>query len=238
MTCSSWDLNSELFAEVTTPLGLLSVGSQRATIASVDVGLPVQNIEWQYRFDTAGDRFNIDDASAELLGGNIAIPEFEYRADRDQNELAVVIDNLDLASIVELADYPGLVVEGRISGYLPLQLRGDIILIEAGLVAALQPGGAIQYTPANPIPSSNPSIQLVNDALSNYQFTTMNTDVFYDGIGDLRLVVQLRGTNPDMNNGQGINLNVNITDNIPTLMRSLQASRIITDALEQSLGNQ
>jgi hypothetical protein len=198
----------------------------------------VQNIEWQYRFDTAGDRFNIDDASAELLGGNIAIPEFEYRADRDQNELAVVIDNLDLASIVELADYPGLVVEGRISGYLPLQLRGDIILIEAGLVAALQPGGAIQYTPANPIPSSNPSIQLVNDALSNYQFTTMNTDVFYDGIGDLRLVVQLRGTNPDMNNGQGINLNVNITDNIPTLMRSLQASRIITDALEQSLGNQ
>ena len=129
-------------------------------------------------------------------------------------------------------------VEGRISGYLPLQLRGDIILIEAGLVAALQPGGAIQYTSANPIPSSNPSIQLVNDALSNYQFTTMNTDVFYDGIGDLRLVVQLRGTNPDMNNGQGINLNVNITDNIPTLMRSLQASRIITDALEQSLGNQ
>jgi hypothetical protein len=198
----------------------------------------VQNIEWQYRFDTAGDRFNIDDASAELLGGNIAIPEFEYRADRDQNELAVVIDNLDLASIVELADYPGLVVEGRISGYLPLQLRGDIILIEAGLVAALQPGGAIQYTSANPIPSSNPSIQLVNDALSNYQFTTMNTDVFYDEIGDLRLVVQLRGTNPDMNNGQGINLNVNITDNIPTLMRSLQASRIITDALEQSLGNQ
>ena len=231
------DLNSELFAEVTTPLGLLSVGSQRATIASVDAGLPVQNIEWQYRFDTADNQFNIDGASAELLGGNLAIPEFEYRADRDHNELAVVIDNLDLASIVELADYPGLVVEGRISGYLPLQLRGDKILIEAGLIAALQPGGAIQYTPANPIPSSNPSIQLVNDALSNYQFTTMNTDVFYDENGDLRLAVQLRGTNPDMNNGQEINLNVNITDNIPTLMRSLQASRIITDALEQSLGN-
>ena len=232
------DLNSELFAEVTTPLGLLSVGVQRATIASVDIGLPVQNIEWQYRFDTAGKQFNVDDASAELLGGSIVIPEFEYLANRDQNELTIVIGNLDLASIVGLADYPGLVVEGLISGYLPLQLRGDKVLIEAGLVAALKPGGTIRYTPANPIPSSNPSIQLVNDALSNYQFTTMNTDVFYDENGDLRLAVQLRGTNPDMNNGQGINLNVNITDNIPTLIRSLQASRIITDALEQSLGNQ
>lgn len=232
------DLNSEVFAEVTTPLGLLSVGSQAATIASVDVGLPVRNIEWRYRFDTAGNRFNIDDASAALLGGNIVIPEFEYHADRDLNELAVVIGNLDLASIVDLADYPALVVEGLISGYLPLQLRGDRILIEEGLVAALKPGGIIQYTPANSIPSSNPSIQLVNDALSNYQFTTMNTDVFYDENGDLRLAVQLRGINPDMNNGQAINLNVNITDNIPTLIRSLQASRVITDALEQSLRNQ
>ena len=105
-------------------------------------------------------------------------------------------------------------------------------------MAALKPGGTIRYTPANPIPSSNPSIQLVNDALSNYQFTTLNTDVFYDGNGDLRLAVQLQGTNPDMNNGQAINLNVNITDNIPTLIRSLRASRVIIDALEQSLGNQ
>ena len=232
------DLNTELFAEVTTPLGLRSIGSHRATIASVDVGLEVQNIEWQYRFDSASRQFGIGDASTELLGGSIVIPVFEYRTDRDQNEMVLVISNLDLASIVGLADYPGLVVEGLISGYLPLQLRNGKILIEAGLVAALKPGGTIRYTPANPIPSSNPSIQLVNDALSNYQFTTLNTDVFYDGNGDLRLAVQLQGTNPDMNNGQAINLNVNITDNIPTLIRSLRASRVIIDALEQSLGNQ
>jgi len=51
------------------------------------------------------------------------------------------------------------------------------------------------------------------------------------------LEVELRGNNPDMNGGQEINLNVNISDNIPTLLRSLQASRVITDALEQSLSN-
>ena len=47
--------------------------------------------------------------------------------------------------------------------------------------------------------------------------------------------VQLQGFNPDMNGGQPINLNVNITDNIPTLLKSLRASSVITDALKTSL---
>jgi hypothetical protein len=182
-------------------------------------------------------QFSIIDASSELLGGNIVIPEFDYSAESDHSEMAVVISNLDLASIVKLADYPGLTVDGLISGYLPLQIHDNQILIEAGLVGALKPGGTIQYTPSNQAPSTNPSLQLVNDTLSNYRFQSMNTDVFYDENGDLRLAVQLQGRNPDMNNGQAINLNVNITDNIPTLIRSLQASRIITEALEESLGN-
>jgi hypothetical protein len=231
------DLNTELNAELTTAPGLRSLGPQRATIASLDVGLPVTNIDWQYSFDTVARQFSIIDASSELLGGNIVIPEFDYSAESDHSEMAVVISNLDLASIVKLADYPGLTVDGLISGYLPLQIHDNQILIEAGLVGALKPGGTIQYTPSNQAPSTNPSLQLVNDTLSNYRFQSMNTDVFYDENGDLRLAVQLQGRNPDMNNGQAINLNVNITDNIPTLIRSLQASRIITEALEESLGN-
>lgn len=232
------DLNTEVNAELTTPLGLRSLGSQSASIASLDVGLPLTNIAWQYSFDAAARQFSIKDASSALLGGNIVIPEFDYDAEREQNEMTVVISNLDLASIIKLADYPGLMVDGLISGYLPLQFRDNKILIDAGLIGALKPGGTIRYTPANQATSANPTIKLVNDALSNYQFESMNADVFYDENGDLRLAVQLRGNNPDMNNGQAINLNVNITDNLPTLIRSLQASRVITEVLEQSLRNQ
>ena len=61
----------------------------------------------------------------------------------------------------------------------------------------------------------------------------MDTEVFYDEDGELLLSVQLQGRNPNMNNGQAINLNVNITNNIPSLLKSLQASRVITDELER-----
>jgi hypothetical protein len=63
----------------------------------------------------------------------------------------------------------------------------------------------------------------------------METGVDYLPNGDLALAVQLQGTNPDTNSGQRINLNLNISDNIPTLLRSLQAGRTITEAVEQQL---
>lgn len=224
-------LNTDIFAEATTPWGLRTNNSHSATIASIDIGVPVNNIAWQYSFDSQTTQMQVDNLSSELLGGNVLIEHMDFQADREQNEIPVVISNLDLNSIVSLADYPELVVDGLISGYLPLVLNGNNIILNEGLVGALKPGGSIRYTPARETPSSNPSIQLVNDALSNYQYETMNTEIFYDESGELRMEVQLRGSNPEMNDGQAINLNVNITDNIPTLLRSLQASRVITEEL-------
>lgn len=231
-------LNTDIFAEATTPWGLRTNNSQSATIASIDIGVPLNNISWQYNFDSQATQMQIDNFSAELLGGNVLIEHMDFQADRERNEIPVVISNLDLNSIVSLADYPELVVDGLISGYLPIVLKGNKIILNEGLVGALKPGGSIRYTPTRETPSGNPSIQLVNDALSNYQFETLNTEVFYDESGDLRMEVQLRGSNPDMNDGQAINLNINITDNIPTLLRSLQASRVITEELELILQKQ
>lgn len=231
------DLSTELQAELSSPFTLRSQDSLAASIATVDVGLPLNKLEWRYVFDSTARQFRIDDFNSEVLGGNISVAEFDYDAAREENMLEIVLAGLNLESIVGLANYPSLTIDGLVSGYLPLIFSDNKLIIEQGLVGALNPGGRIQYTPANPVPSSNSTVQLVNDALSNYQYEILNTDVFYDENGDLRLEVQLQGANPDMNGGQQINLNVNIIDNIPTLLRSLQASRAITDALEQSLSN-
>lgn len=232
------DFTTKIDAQFTNPFGVESSGVQSATIATVDTGLPVEQISWNFDFDSANGQYNLANLDTTILGGKIGVSEFNYDGTAETNELAIVLTSLDLESLVALADYPGVDVDGLISGYLPISITGNTITVEEGLVGALNPGGTIRYIPANPIPSSNPSVQLVNDALSNYQYETMNTEVYYDENGDLRMEVQLQGINPDMNGGQPINLNVNITDNIPTLLRSLRASRAITDALEESLTEQ
>lgn len=227
------DLNTDLFGEATTPLGIQVTNPASASLSRIDIGLPLEELSWQYRFNTLTREVQLIDFNAALLGGKLSIPAARYNPTRDRQQVDVVIADVRVDSLVNLAKYPELQADGLLSGYIPFIIEGDTFSIEKGLVSALRPGGSIRYTPTNSGPSSNQSLRLVNDALANYQYQVMNTDVSYGADGELLLNVQLQGSNPDMNNGQAINLNVNITDNIPSLLKSLQASRVITDELER-----
>lgn len=229
------DLSTELDAAFTNSLGLKSSNKQSAAISLIDSGLPVEQISWNYEFDTTNGIYSLANLDSQILGGAIEVPQFHYDRNSLDNTLVIILNGLDLESIVTLAEYPGIEIDGRISGYLPLVIADDTITMTEGLVGALNPGGTIRYTPSKPTLQSNPSFQLVSDALSNYRYKTMDTEIYYDETGDLRMQVRLTGINPEMNGGQPINLNVNITDNIPTLLRSLRASRVITEALEESI---
>ena len=227
------DMNTDLFAEATTPLGIQVSNPASASLSLIDIGLPLEGLSWQYRFDTLTGEIQIFDFDTSLLDGKLSIPVASYTSAGDRQQVDVVLADLRVDSLIALTEYPGLEADGLISGYLPFIIEDDTISVEKGLVGALKPGGSIRYTPADSTPSSNQNLQLVNDALSNYQYQTMDTEVFYDEDGELLLSVQLQGRNPNMNNGQAINLNVNITNNIPSLLKSLRASRVITDELER-----
>ncbi len=226
---------SDLQAEVAEPFAIRTDGPQTASLTLVDVGVPVENITWRYEFDSRSQSLHIEDLNTALLGGSLSVPDLEYSLTADSNPMILVLSGLDLASIVGLADYPNLEVAGRISGWLPIVLAADKMTVDEGLVSALNPGGTIRYSPATPAPAGNATLQLVNDALSNYHYETLDSQVFYEEDGDLILDVRLQGTNPDLNAGQAINLNVNIANNIPQMLRSLRASRNINEALEESL---
>lgn len=216
---------------------LRSPGLLPASIATLDVGLPMNRIDWQYGFDLQAGTLTISGLRTGMLGGTLEVPDFVFDSSAAENRLRVVLSRLDLAAIVALANYPNLQVNGTISGYLPLLITREGVSLEEGLVSALNPGGSIRYTPAAGA-SNNASVQLLNEALSNYLFETLNAELEYGADGDLDMAVQLQGSNPDMRGGQPINLNVTIADNIPTLLRSLQAGRVITERLEQRLNSQ
>lgn len=232
------ELNSQIRAAVSDNGNIHTPEMLSARLATLDVGLPLTDIRWNYGFGSAAQNVTFKDVTMNTLGGAITLADFSYDIRNPDSKLTLVLTNLNLQSIVDLAEYPGITVEGLISGYLPLALKGQKITVEKGLIGALQPGGTIRYDSGSPVATGNSSLDLLNQALANYHYQIMNTYVYYNENGDLRLEVQLLGNNPDLYNGQMVNLNVNIDDNIPALLRSLQASRTITDALELHLQNQ
>lgn len=227
-------------ADLTQAWKFRSTEPMLAEIATVDMGIPTNDIRWNYSWEYSLELENeysllsITNLTAAILGGEVSVPRIDFDSNQPQSDSNIVISRLNLETIVGLADYPGLKVDGYISGYLPVSLTDSGFNLSDGLISSLSPGGTISYLPKAPA-GSNSRLKLVNDALSNYQYSRLDTNVVYAENGDLTLAVQLQGFNPDMNKGQTINLNVNVTDNIPNLLKSLQASRSITDVLEESL---
>ena len=241
--------STEIFAELAysqeQEFTLFTAQPTAFSVANIDSGFQFDNIRLDYLFalDPSSYNFTVKAIRADFLGGEITIPTFTL-AGSSQNlyqeqAIDVVLSGIDLGSIVSLANYPEVVVQGSVSGYLPLSLKqdenGSTVTVSEGLISALKPGGSIRYTPLGGITSGNQSIQLVNEALANYQFTTLDTTLELDEAGELSLGVVLSGSNPELNAGQAINLNVNINDNLRSLLQSLQASRKLTEELEQRL---
>ena len=232
------DLDTDVEFEFAPDVGLRNAGPLEASLARVDAGLPLEDLHWNYSFDSADGVLEIRQLQAALLGGTINLPALrldsrQFESGRPSLALNLILSDVDLTEVTGLANYDDLAVTGRVSGYLPVRIEPDGIRIEDGLIGALQPGGTIRYTPQQP--ASDPRMQTVNELLSDYRFETLNSYVQLDKSGDLRLQTEITGTNPTVNPDQPINLNVNIADNIPELLRSLRAGREISRVLEEQL---
>ena len=76
---------------------------------------------------------------------------------------------------------------------------------------------------------------VVTRTLRNFEFDSLSSAVEYSEDGDLVLKMRLEGINPDVDPTQPVILNLNIENNVPQMLRSLQATRSIEDVLEQRL---
>lgn len=178
----------------------------------------------------------VDDATVSLLGGRLRSRGVRYDVKNETNHFAIDLENLDVARIVAMERQLGVEASGTLDGRLPFSVTPRGIMIAGGQLRARPPGGVVRYTPneaARAMAASNPSVKLVQEALSNYHYAKLEADVDYSEQGDLTLRVAMAGQNPDWNAGQPVNLNINLTDNVPMLLRSLRLADDISEQVEK-----
>lgn len=229
------DFSTDLNGAFVDSGGFVSSPTQRALIGSINPGLAVENIEFTYGIDTRQQTLDLHDFQATLFDGTLRSSGSAYQLSAAENNLTLTLERLDLGTLLDMGAYEGIQASGILSGSIPIRIEGSAISVAEGTLHIEAPGGSIQYQSGNAGNSGNAALDLVNQALSNYQYDSLEAAVNYLPSGDLNLAVKLQGANPDMNQGQRINLNLNISDNIPSLLQSLQASRSITDTLEREL---
>ncbi|MFD1260218.1 YdbH domain-containing protein [Entomomonas asaccharolytica] len=146
-------------------------------------------------------------------------------------QLNLQIKDLQLTDILKAYPTEGLDGEGILDGKLPIIISKNGIEVKEGKLEARKAGFIKFDSPSiKAMGQNNPSMQLVTEALENFQYTILNSQVSYDQ-GTATLGLQISGRNPNVKNGQLINLNITLEEDIPALMTTLQLSDRVSETI-------
>lgn len=209
----------------------------------VTSGIEITKIQTRYniergisRQDKGRHRLSLDAFKAELLDGKISVPTLQLDPLYPNFSTQVKIDQLDLGAVLKLEQQQGLSGEGKLSGYLPLSYINGELIIKEGELLSLAPGGKITFQPTATVAAyaaANVGLNMAIGALSNFQYERLDIQLDYAADGTALLKTRLKGNNPDWNNGHPVDFTINIEENIPKLIKTLQFADKLTKTIEK-----
>jgi len=214
------------------PDGSLDVGPARLGAALLDVGLPLENLSAGFHWSEAGAELAVDTLDFALFGGTATANPFRIDTGTLTGDIRMTVSDVQLALIAELADFDSIEVSGALSGIVPLRIENGEVVVQQGRLENVPPGGVIRYR-AGDGASTASGLGVAQRALSHLQYESLTSDVTYTPEGDLVLSMRLKGINPDMDPLQPVILNLSVENNIPQLLKSLQAARDIEQVIER-----
>lgn len=211
------------------------------SIGSILSGVEATEVSTRYRFLQAPDGTQtivIEPITADLLGGDIQIDGFETALQSPDISTSVSVVAMDVAQILELEQQQGLSGEGQLNGKFPLRYSTEGVKVKDGQLSTPK-GGVIRFQPDAAVAAyaaSNPGLEMALGALENFQYDTLDIKLNYQPDGTALLNTRLKGRNPDWNNGHPVDFTINVEENIPDLMKTLQFADQLTEKLEKRYG--
>lgn len=209
------------------------------TMAQLNPGIPVGPIELkQAHYQAQLDNIlqgsgNWQSIQANLLNGRVWLDAQHFDLSQTQ-KLLLQIEGLELQELLRVYPADGLAGTGIIDGQLPIYLDHGSFYIEAGQLQAREPGVLqFQSEKIQALGQSNPAMRIVADALNDFHFNLLSSGLSYDQSGKLLLNVSLKGQNPDIEKGRPIHLNINLEEDIPALLASIQLSGQVSEIIQK-----
>jgi hypothetical protein len=215
-------------------------------VAAVQSGVDVTNLaaSYQIKWKLANDVPIIDvkDFKCEIFGGTVSNPGLVIDLAKPPVTTTFSLRNLDLAKILSVEQQRGLQGTGTLNGTLPVTVTSGGIMVKDGVVEAQPPGGIIRYAStmesSKILSESDRQLQLVAQALNNFQYSLLRVGVKYGETGMLDLNARVEGRNPDLRNTPPIHFNLTVQEHIPTLLKSLRLVEDIHGTIERKYRRQ
>lgn len=216
----------------------INVDPMAISVGLVEMGLPIENISAVITPNLTEQSIAVENLEMTAFNGLVTAAPFSFRTGQRSNNITLTAKEIELAELLTIKEFAALDVTGTMGAVLPITIAEDGISIDGGTLTGEPPGGVIRYLAGgNPNESGPSNMALVTAALSNFEYETLTSDVTYNEGGDLILQMQLKGRNPELDDGRPVVLNLAVENNVPQMLKSLQAARAVEEVLEKRLGN-
>ena len=219
------------------------VGPARVRIGRIDSGIELEHLAFALRLERLGSGMGfpvmkLEDVSAHTLGGRISSSRIHVDPARPPSRFTLTVEGLQLDRLLQLEQQQGLAGTGVLDGRVPVTLNGTTLTIQDGRMAIRSPGGVIRFAPQEEtrrmLVAAKPEMKLVLRALENFRYDVLRAVMNYQEDGTLLLETRLEGKNPDMQESPPIHFNLNVEENIPALLQSVQVVKHIERQLEKA----
>lgn len=215
----------------------IAVAQTSISVDLVDMGLPIRNIAADVEIDVSELAVDVENLQMTAFDGAINAAPFSFHTGRDVNNVILTARGIELSELLSIKEFAAVDVTGTINAALPITFAEGGISIEAGKLTGEPPGGVIRYLGGDPDSTDLSSLGLATTALSNFEYESLEADVSYSMAGDLTLQMQIKGRNPELDDGRPIVLNLGVENNVPQMLKSLQAARAVEEILEERLAD-
>ncbi len=205
-------------------------------VQRVDTGVAVNNLHFTLALSPQRD-IVLDGFAAELLDGVLTASTLRWNLDGAPRVSQVNFTGLSLRKLAEEMEAENFSASGLVDAKIPLEVDRQGITVEDGTVQSRPGGGRLRYYGAfSPqMLTANPQLKMIAGALEDYEYRELKGTFTYPLSGDLTLNLKLTGRSDAVDANRDLVINLNLENNIPQMLRSLQASRNLQDVLENQV---
>ena len=185
-------------------------------------------------------KLNLVTAKADLFNGQAWLNK--QQLDFSQPFLSKLhLSNIDLHALLQ--QYPSADIEGtgKINGELPFKinlLKKPYLTLPEGFLKAKAPGGQIKYQPDSAgLKKTHQSMEMVMNVLEDFRYSVLNSNIRYGDDNKLHLKLSLQGNNPAFENGRQVNFNIQLEEDLPALITSMQISNQVSETIKKRIQN-
>ncbi len=196
----------------------------------IDVGVPLRDFEARFRLppDRPG-RIFLEEASFATVGSHFTLRDTLIDPTSERLDTQLLVDELDVGVLFEVLAVEGLSGSGELSGTIPIERDGDRVIIEDARLTAGGPG-VLRFrsdAAARALAGGGEQVDLVIKALQDFHYQTLTLTGNLDRNGEVRLRLEILGSNPKVLEGYPFQLNINLTGNPTPIIETLRLSRTL-----------